>query len=52
MVNSILTFINNKNIIAVECGDIGAAKYQLFWKADKEATPKNIHLVRARLQKV
>ena len=52
MVNSILTFSNNKNVIAVKCGDVGAAKYGIFRKNDKEATPKIIHFARAQLQKI
>ena len=30
MVNIILTFSNNKNIIVIKCGDVGIARYQIF----------------------
>ena len=35
MVKGILTFSNNKNVIAIGCSDAGNARYQLFRKTDK-----------------
>ena len=51
MINGILTFSNNKNVIAVKCGDVGAVQYQLFWKTEKESTLNIIHLERKLQQK-
>ena len=47
MVNGILILSNNNNVIAIKYGDVGAARYLLFQKTDKKATPKIIHLARA-----
>ena len=40
MVNGILTFSNNNNVIAIKCGVVGAARYQKNWKNDREQTKK------------
>ena len=42
--------VRKKNVIAIECVDVGAVQYQLFWKNDKEATPIIIYLAHEQLK--
>ena len=37
MVNGILIFSNNKNVIAFECGDVGPARYQFLVKMKRSS---------------
>ena len=52
MVNVILAFCYNKNVISVKCSDVEAERYQLYQKTDKEATQNIINLAPVRLQKM